>query len=61
MRLWRVTALGLAALALVLAAIFPDGLLLFGATPERGVRLGRMLFFWIGVALVLATTWGRGT
>jgi hypothetical protein len=54
MRVWRVTAFGL-------AAVCPDGLLLFGSTTEQGLRLGRMTFFWIGVALALATAWGRGT
>jgi len=61
MRVWRVTAFGLAILAFALAALCPDGVLLFGTTTERGFRLGRMAFFWIGVALALATAWGRGT
>jgi len=56
-----VTAFGLAILAFALAALCPDGVLLFGTTTERGLRLGRMAFFWIGVALALATAWGRGT
>lgn len=60
-RAWSVIPFGLAILASALAAAFPDGLFLLGTTAERGVRLGRMVFFWIGVALVLAATWGRAT
>jgi len=35
MRVWRVIGFGLAILAFGLAAVGPDGILLFGATPER--------------------------
>jgi len=61
MRVWRVTAFGLAVLAFALAAVCPDGVVLFGTNAERGLRLGRMTFFWFGVVLALATAWGRGT
>lgn len=61
MRVWRLTAFGLAVLAFALAAVCPDGVLFFGTATERGLRLGRMTLFWIGVALTLATAWGRGT
>ena len=52
---------GLAILAFGLAAVGPDGILLFGATPERGLRLGRMTSFWIGVVFTLAAAWGRSS
>ena len=61
MRVWRVIAFGLAILAFALVAVGQDGVLLFGAMPERGFRLGRMTSFWIGVALTLAAAWGRGS
>jgi len=56
-----VTAFGLAILTFALATVYPEGVLLFGTTTARGLRLGRMTFFWIGVALALATAWARGT
>jgi len=60
MRAWRVIAFGQAILAFALAAFGPDGVLLFATMPDRGLRLDRMTFFWIGVALTLAAAWGRG-
>lgn len=61
MRVWRVIGFGLAILAFGLAAVGPDGILLFGATPERGLRLVRMTSFWIGVVFTLAAAWGRSS
>jgi hypothetical protein len=61
MRVWRVIACGVAVLAFTLAAIGPDGVLLPGTIPERGLHVDRMAFFWIGVALILVAAWARGS
>jgi hypothetical protein len=60
MRVWRLTAVALAVLAFAVAAVRPNGLLLFGASGD-GFRVGQMAFFWFGVAMALAVAWGRGT
>jgi hypothetical protein len=61
MRAWRLTEFALAILALAVAAVRPEGFLLFPTTAGQGIRVGRMVFFWVGVAMALAATWGRGT
>jgi hypothetical protein len=60
MRVWRVIAFGVAVLAFTLAAVGPEAVLLPGALPERGLGVGRMGLFWVGVALILAAAWARG-
>jgi hypothetical protein len=61
MRAWRLTVFAPAVLALAVAAVRPEGFLLFPTIGGQGLRVGRMAFFWVGVAMALAATWGRGT
>jgi hypothetical protein len=61
MRAWRLTAFALAILAFAVAAGRPEGFLLSPTIAGQGIHVGRMAFFWVGVAMALAATWGRGT